>query len=90
MIAPAGASIAAVCLRPRLPLDCEFAAYRAISDILWHARQGMTPHYSQAQVREIQAALELIADEKNAWNKTLSSIARDAVGTEVPIQRKSG
>jgi hypothetical protein len=63
---------------------------RTISDILWHTRSGMTPHYSVAQVREIHAALELIADERHGWNRTLASIAQDAVGTQVPTQRKSG
>jgi len=43
-----------------------------------------------AQVREIHAALELIADERHGWNRTLTSIAQDAVGTQVPTQRKSG
>jgi hypothetical protein len=61
-----------------------------VSDILWHARSGMTPHYSVAPVREIRAALELIADERHGWNRTLASIAQDAVGTLVPTQRKSG
>jgi integrase len=63
---------------------------RTISDILWHTRIGMTPHYSVAQAREIHAALELIADERHGWNRTLASIAQDAVGTLVPTQRKSG
>ena len=63
---------------------------RTISDILWHTRSGMTAHYSVAQVREIHAAVELIADERHSWNKTLASIAQDAVGTQVPTQRKSG
>jgi hypothetical protein len=65
-------------------------AARSISDILWHARAGMTPHYSVAQVREIHAALELIARERHGWNRTLASIAHEAVGTCVPTQRKSG
>jgi integrase len=38
---------------------------RAISDILWHTRSGMTADYSVAQAREIHAALELIADERH-------------------------
>jgi integrase len=63
---------------------------RTISDILWHTRSGMTAHYSVAQVREIHAALELIADERHGWNRTLASIAQDVVGTQVPTERKSG
>ena len=63
---------------------------RTISDILWHTRSGMTPHYSVAQVREIQAALERIADERHGWNRTLASIAQDAMRTQVPTERKSG
>jgi len=63
---------------------------RTICDILWHTRSGMTAHYSVAQALEIQAALELIANERHGWNRTLASIAQDAVGTQVPTQRKSG
>jgi len=61
---------------------------RTISDILWHTRSGMTAHYSVAQVREIHAALELIADERHGWNKTLASIAQDAVGIASPHAKK--
>jgi hypothetical protein len=36
--------------------------------ILRHTREGMTAHYSMAQVLEIRAALELITDERHANN----------------------
>jgi integrase len=44
------------------------------ADILWHSREGMTAHYSVAQVLEIRAALELITSEKHANNVSLASI----------------
>jgi hypothetical protein len=34
-----------------------------IADILWHEHSSMTGHYSVAQIDELVAALELIADE---------------------------
>ena len=48
----------------------------------------MTLHYSVAQLQEIYAALELIADERHGWNRTLASIAPHAVGTCAPNQEK--
>lgn len=53
-----------------------------ISDILWHERSGMTPHYSVAQVLEIREALELIIDERNVSNVSLASII---AGMGVPV-----
>lgn len=53
-------------------------AENTISDILWHARKGMTAHYSVAQVLEIRNALELITDERHANNKSLASIVMEA------------
>jgi integrase len=50
------------------------------ADILWHKRPGMTAHYSQAQVREIRTALELIKDETGRQNRSLRSLAREARG----------
>ena len=43
-----------------------------------------------AQLQEVRAALELITDERYAFNKSLASIAREAMGTSVPTQTKSG
>ena len=48
------------------------------ADILWHSRPGMTAHYSQAQVREVRAALELIKNEGDTQNRSLRSLAREA------------
>src|SRR6185295_12243652 len=41
-----------------------------IADIPWHEHSGMTRHYSVAQIDELVAALELIADEPGRANKT--------------------
>lgn len=65
------------------------------ADILWHNRKGMPQHYAVAQLREIHAALELISDERFAFNRSLASIVRDAQDAkEVPetgtLERKSG
>ena len=63
------------------------------ADILWHSREGMTAHYSMAQVVEIRAALELITDEKHASNVSLASIIQRQraarVPCEVPAERKT-
>jgi hypothetical protein len=48
------------------------------ADILWHSRQGMTAHYSQAHVHEVRAALELIMNEAGTQNRSLRSLAREA------------
>jgi len=48
-----------------------------IADILWHNRRGMTAHYSVVQVVEIRAALELITDERNRFNKSLATLIRE-------------
>lgn len=59
------------------------------ADVLWHSHQGMTAHYSVAQVVEIRQALELIIDERNANNISLASIIREAkVPTKVPTEVK--
>jgi integrase len=50
------------------------------ADVLWHKRPGMTAHYSEAQVREIRAALELIKDETGRQNRSLRSLAKQARG----------
>jgi integrase len=57
-----------------------------IADILWHARQGMTAHYSMAQITELRQALELIADERNRSNRSLASIVREAEVGKVPTK----
>lgn len=63
----------------------------ARADILWHTREGMTAHYSVAQVLEIRAALELITDERHASNVSLASIiaSRRRVPVQVPSPKKS-
>ena len=42
-----------------------------VADILWHEHSSMTGHYSVAQIDELVAALDLIADEQGRANKTL-------------------
>jgi len=58
------------------------------ADILWHKRPGMTAHYSQAQVREVRTALELVKDETGRQNRSLKSLAREVraglEGSRVP------
>lgn len=54
------------------------------ADILWHTREGMTPHYSMAQVLELRAALELITSEKHANNVSLASIIAQQKAARVP------
>ena len=39
--------------------------------MLWHQHATMTGHYSVAQIDELVAALNLIADESARPNKTL-------------------
>jgi integrase len=56
------------------------------ADILWHKRPGMTAHYSQAQVREVRAALELIKDESGRQNRSLRSLAREVRASRVPSE----
>lgn len=51
------------------------------ADILWHRRPGMTAHYSEAQIREIRAALDLIEDETGRQNRSLRSLAKEARAT---------
>lgn len=58
--------------------------YRQLADILWHVRQGMTAHYSVAQVSELVEALNRITDETNRVNRSLSMIAREAREAKVP------
>lgn len=65
-----------------------------IADILWHTRQGMTAHYSVAQVAELVDALNRITDERNRTNRSLAMIAREALAErnspKLPMQMKSG
>ncbi|HZE60526.1 MAG TPA: hypothetical protein VE085_08220 [Burkholderiales bacterium] len=56
------------------------------ADILWHSRQGMTAHYSVAQVLELRAAVELITDEKYANNVSLATIIQKS---RVPSEEKT-
>jgi hypothetical protein len=49
-----------------------------IADILWHEHSSMTGHYSVAQIDELVAALELIADEPGRANKTLQMLQLEA------------
>ena len=65
-----------------------------IADILWHTRQGMTAHYSVAQIEELVEALNRITDERSRINQSLDMIRREQIGTrsphEVPTKRKLG
>ena len=59
--------------------------------ILWHNRRGMTAHYSMAQIVEIRDALELIADERNPFNKSLATLIGEKSPPKVPkAERKNG
>jgi len=49
-----------------------------IADVLWHKRQGMTAHYSAAQVRELREALELIRDDSGRANASLRMLSLEA------------
>ena len=49
-----------------------------IADILWREHSSMTGHYSVAQIDELVAALELIADEHGRANKTLQMLQLEA------------
>ena len=64
-----------------------------IADILWHTRQGMTAHYSVAQIEELLDALERITDERSRINRSLEMIRREHAGMSppnVPMQKKTG
>jgi len=60
-----------------------------IADILWQEHPSMTGHYSVAQIDELVAALDLIADEPGRANKTLQMLQPGSEetggsGSEVP------
>jgi len=55
-----------------------------IADILWHARRGMTAHYSVAQVEELVEALNRITDERSRINRSLDMIRREIRGSQSP------
>lgn len=65
-----------------------------IADILWHTRQGMTAHYSVAQIDELLEALNRVTDERSRVNRSLAMIRRERLGNEsprkVPAERKMG
>ena len=65
-----------------------------IADILWHTRQGMTAHYSVAQIEELVEALNRITDERSRINRSLEMIRRERLGMRspqnVPTKRKMG
>jgi len=80
-------------LRPTVGMRLREAGVKeeTIADILWHNRRGMTAHYSVAQIVEIRDALELITDERNRFNKSLSTLIREKSPQKVPkAQRKTG
>ena len=64
------------------------------ADILWHTRQGMTGHYTVAEISELLEALNRITDERNRVNRSLAMIQREWLGTKgpqkVPTERKTG
>ena len=55
-----------------------------IADVLWHTRQGMTAHYSVAQIEELVGALERITDERSRTNRSLEMIRRENRGKQSP------
>jgi hypothetical protein len=54
---------------------------------LWHNRRGMTAHYSMAQIVEIRDARELITDERNRFNRSLSMLVREKSPQKVPTAK---
>ena len=54
-----------------------------VADFLWHEHRSMTGHYSVAQIHELVAALEAIADENGRANKTLQMLRLEAKKTLV-------
>ena len=60
------------------------------ADILWHTREGITAHYSVAQVLEIRAALELITSERHANNVSLASLIVQQRGARIPSEVPAG
>ena len=65
-----------------------------IADLLWHARQGMTAHYSVVQIDELVEALNRITNESSRVNRSLAMIRREQLGEKshpkVTIKRKVG
>ena len=65
-----------------------------IADILWHARQGMTAHYSVVQIDELVEALNRINNEGSRVNRSLAMIRREQLDgkshPKVTIERKMG
>ena len=55
-----------------------------IADILWHTRQGMTAHYSVAQIEALVEALNRITDERSRINRSLDMIRREHLGEKSP------
>ncbi len=49
-----------------------------IADLLWHLHATMTGHYSVAQIDELVASVDLIADENGRVNKTLQMLQLEA------------
>ena len=50
-------------------------------EVLGHVNGRMSQYYAVAQLQEVRAALELITDERYAFNKSLASIAREVMWT---------
>jgi integrase len=62
-----------------------------VADVLWHSRQGMTAHYSVAQVREVFEALERIAAPSTGRNVSLLSLVSERrFNQNSTRQRKTG
>ena len=55
-----------------------------IAGVLWHARRGMTAHYSVAQIEVLVQALERIAVECSRTNRSLEMICREQIGKRIP------
>jgi integrase len=61
-----------------------------IADILWHARQGMTAHYSVVQIDELVDALNRITNEGSRVNRSLAMIRREQLGEKSHHRKKNG
>ena len=64
-------------------------AKSTLREVLWHANDDITDHYSVAQVIEIHRALELIKDDSGRKNRTLDSLRREAAAKRLVFEKAS-
>jgi integrase len=49
------------------------------AEVLWHSKGSITTHYSEAMVRELRSALELIKDDRGLKNLSLRTLSKLAL-----------